>query len=157
MPSASTRAVTSAEVPAGNSTTNSIGRFSGKTPCAATASGNASHAAAANHPIIARDPVHMGGLLGVVILTLYLVSAAERVVATHVVAVALRRVAVDERARVKRVGETAYLVLDREERLVALQVDDVLEAVLIIVALLGDQAALEQPPVRAGKIRDVDL
>src|SRR5688572_31877958 len=113
MPSARTRAVTSAEVPAGNSTTNSIGRLSGNTPCACAASGAASQAAAATHLIVARGPVHIALPPPVVIGAARSVSAPEAVVAAHVIAVALRRVAIDERARVKRVGQAAHFVLDR--------------------------------------------
>ncbi|WP_229187876.1 hypothetical protein [Bradyrhizobium oropedii] len=36
-------------------------------------------------------------------------------------------------------------------------IDDVAEAVLVLIVFAGDQIALAQPPVRAGEIRDVDL
>src|SRR6187549_3562626 len=76
-----------------------------------------------------------------------------RIVAGRIVAIGLRGIAVDERARVKRVRHAAHLVLDREQHLAAVGRDDVLKAVLILVALFGDQAFLEQPRVRPGKIR----
>ena len=37
------------------------------------------------------------------------------------------------------------------------EIDDVLEAVLVLVALLGDEAQLLEPAVRPGEIRHVDL
>ena len=69
--------------------------------------------------------------------------------AARVIDVGLRRIAVDERPRVKRMPQTAHLVLDREERLAAAEADDVAEAVLVGVAFFGDQAAPGEEVVRS--------
>src|SRR6266852_8034890 len=81
-------------------------------------------------------------------------SPRERVLSRHrpaprigpgqIVAVRLRRVAVDQRARVERVADAADLVLDGEEHLAGLGVGYILEAVLVLIALLADQALLQQ-------------
>src|SRR5262245_40899511 len=68
------------------------------------------------------------------------VGAAERVVAAHIGAVALLRIAVHQGARVKRVGEASHFVLDREQRPAVGGVDQVAEAVLVLVALFRDEA-----------------
>src|SRR5262249_32384350 len=74
------------------------------------------------------------------------------VVAVGVVAVGLRRIAVDQRAQIHRVRGAAHLVLDGEEQLAAVEIDDVLEAVLVLIVLLRDQAALQQALIGAGEI-----
>src|SRR5260370_42241102 len=51
----------------------------------------------------------------------------------------------------------AHLMLDREQHAPGSEIDDVLEAVLVLAALLGDEAELLQAPVGAGEIRHVDL
>src|ERR1700674_5530349 len=79
------------------------------------------------------------------------------VVAGCVGAVGLRRVAVDQRPQVHRVGGTAHLVLDREQLPAIGGIDDVAEAILVLVVFLRDQAALQQTVVGAGEIGDVDL
>src|SRR6266542_5964291 len=79
------------------------------------------------------------------------------VVARPVVTVALRRVAVDERAAIERVGLAAHLVLDGEQHLTRIEIDHVLEAIFVLIDLRGDEAELLQPPMRGGEIRDVDL
>src|SRR5262245_29870051 len=71
-------------------------------------------------------------------------SAAERVVPAHVAAVTLLRVAVHQRTPVERVREAPHLVFEDEQGLAAPRVDNVAEAVLILVALLRDQPALQQ-------------
>ena len=48
-------------------------------------------------------------------------------------------------------------MLDLEQHLAGVEVDDVLEAVLATVALLGDQVELAQLLVRPTKILDIDL
>ncbi len=60
------------------------------------------------------------------------------VIARRIVAVGLRRITVDERARIKRVRHAAHFVLDGEEHLAAVEVDDVLKAILVLIAFLGD-------------------
>jgi hypothetical protein len=47
-------------------------------------------------------------------------------------------------------------VLDLEESAPAVGIDDVLEAVLVGIALLGDEPALGQPGMWAREVRDVD-
>ena len=58
-----------------------------------------------------------------------------------------------------RVAHAAGFVLDPEQRLVGVHIDDVEEAILVLVAFLGDQAALQQLLVRAGEVgqRDLDV
>ena len=51
----------------------------------------------------------------------------------------------------------AGLVLDAEQRLVGVHIDDVEEAILMLVAFLGDQAPLQQFLVRAGEVSQRDL
>src|SRR4029077_339565 len=68
-----------------------------------------------------------------------------------------RRVAVDQGPRVERVRHAADLVLDLEQHLAGVEVDDVLEAVLAAVALLGDQVELAQLLVWPAEILDIDL
>ena len=48
-------------------------------------------------------------------------------------------------------------MLDLEQRLAALEVGDDLEAILVLVAFLGHELALEQLLVRRGEIADIDL
>src|SRR5262249_29248409 len=81
----------------------------------------------------------------------------EGVPAPLVRGLALARVAVDEGTEVERAPEAPYLVLDREEPASRVGIDDVLEAVLVPVALLGDEPPLRQPPVRTREVRDVHL
>ena len=52
-----------------------------------------------------------------------------------VIHVGRRRIAVDQRAAVHRVGRAARLVLDREQHFAGVEVDHVLEAVLVFVGL----------------------
>src|SRR5262249_32839137 len=81
----------------------------------------------------------------------------DAVVTRPVVAVALRRVAVDERPAIERVGLAAHLVLDSEQDLAGIEIYDVLEAIFVIVDLGGEKAELFQPPIGTREIRDVDL
>ena len=74
-----------------------------------------------------------------------------------VMAIVLRRVAVDHVAVVERVGDAADLVLDREQVLAGLEADDVLPAILVLIALLGDQPALFELVMRAGEFLGIDL
>src|SRR5262249_54692906 len=79
------------------------------------------------------------------------------VVAGAIVAVALRRVAVEQRAAVERTGLAAHPVVDGEQPLAGVDVDHVLEAIFVVVDLGGDEAELLEPPIGAGEIGDVDL
>src|SRR5512145_165141 len=80
------------------------------------------------------------------------VGATKRVVAAHVLAIVLGRVAIDERARVKRVREAPHLVLESKQALSARRVDDVAEAVLVLARLLGNEPAPEQAAMGTGEI-----
>src|SRR5690349_5755851 len=175
MPSASTRAVTSAELPGGNSTMNSIGFLPGKSCCAATSWAAPASAAKTNRrtkthcaamcipspsgPDVAFLPSRdfMAILAGFQKAPGASVASAERIVPANVIAVVLRRIAVDQRARVERMGEASHFVLKNEKRLSTLRVDDVSEAILVLAALLGDEPALEQAAVRPGEVGDVNL
>src|SRR5262245_17607554 len=79
-------------------------------------------------------------------------SVAASLVRPH----ALPRVAVHQRAQVHRVGEAADLVLDLEDLLAAVGIDNDLEAVLDVVALLAEEPALLQLLVGTGEVGDVD-
>src|SRR5674476_620224 len=70
------------------------------------------------------------------------------VVAVRVSAIGLRRIAIDQRPQIHRVGGAAHLVLDREKVRSAGGIDDIAKAVLMLVVFLRDQAALRQQPVR---------
>ena len=80
----------------------------------------------------------------------------ELLVARRVEAVCLLGIAVDQRPGVERVAHAAHLVLDREQHAPRVEIDDVLEAVLVLVALLGDEVALQQAAIGAGEIGQVD-
>src|SRR5262245_29534846 len=51
----------------------------------------------------------------------------------------------------------AHLVLDTVEAAPAVEIDDVLEAVLMLAAFLGDQRTFTQPAMWTVEIVDVDL
>ena len=70
---------------------------------------------------------------------------------------ALLWIAVDEAARVKRVGHGADFVLDFEQFLAAVDVDDVHDPVLVGISLFSDQPAFEQFRVRSREVGDLDL
>ena len=72
-------------------------------------------------------------------------------------AIVLRRVAVDHVAIVQRVGDAADLVLDREQELAGVEADDVLPAILVLIALLGDQPALFELVMRPRELLRIDL
>src|SRR5688500_14631356 len=78
-----------------------------------------------------------------------LVGAAEGFLAGDVGDIADGRVAVDQRPRIERMAHAAHLVLDLEQRLRVLRVDDVLEAPFVLAGFHADEAALQQPAVRA--------
>src|SRR4051812_42846212 len=63
------------------------------------------------------------------------------IAALYVVAVALARVAVDQRPGIERMGDAADLMLELEQLLAGLGIDDVVEAVLVLVAFLGEDLA----------------
>ena len=75
------------------------------------------------------------------------------------VAVVHVRVPVHERPVEHRMPHAAGFMLDAEDRLVGVHIDDVEEAVLVLIALLADQPALHQLLVRAGEVgqRDLDV
>src|SRR5438445_10935303 len=51
----------------------------------------------------------------------------------------------------------AHFVLDGEKLLAALGIDDVLEAILMLIAFFHDQLSLYEPAIRPREIRDVHL
>src|SRR5262249_730764 len=57
----------------------------------------------------------------------------------------------------QRMGDAADLVLDGEQVAPAFRVDDVAETVLEAIVLGRDEAALREPGMGAGEVRDVDL
>ena len=71
--------------------------------------------------------------------------------------VGLVGVAIDQRAGIKRVGHRPHLVLELEQGFPAIYIDNILEAILILIAFLGDQAAFDQAGMRAGKVGEVNL
>src|SRR5439155_12777242 len=74
-------------------------------------------------------------------------------VAAHLIALlALRRVTVDQRAGIERVSHAADLVLDLKQHLAGVDIDDRLPAVLVGIALLGQEFALQQLAVARGEI-----
>src|SRR2546430_5305690 len=79
------------------------------------------------------------------------------VVPRPVVAIALRRVAVDERPAIERMGLAAHLMLHGEQHLARIEIDDVLEAVFVVVNLHGEKTELFQPPIGAGEIGSIDV
>ena len=79
------------------------------------------------------------------------------VVAGPIVAVGLHRIAIHQRTRIQRMRHTAHLVLDGVEEFAIHRIDDILEAILVLIAFLDDQAMVLQPLVRAGEISDVNL
>src|SRR5882724_6374156 len=85
-------------------------------------------------------------LLPVVLVRLH--RPEPLVVAGRVSAIGLRRIAVDQRPQVHRMCGAAHLVFDRKQVLAISKIDDIAEAVLILVVLAKDQVALRQPAVR---------
>ena len=83
------------------------------------------------------------------------VDADVGVVAGLVLEDVLVGVPVDQLAVEHRVEHAADLVLDRGEHLAAVEVDDVLEAVLAVVGLHRDQPALGQRRVGLGEVGEV--
>src|SRR5438874_243488 len=74
-----------------------------------------------------------------------------------VVAVALRGVAIDQGPAIERMGLAAHFVLDGEQHLARFEIDDVLEAILVVVDLEREEAERLEPAIRSGEIRDIDL
>src|SRR5262245_59183170 len=80
----------------------------------------------------------------------------EGVTARSVGALPLRRIAIDQRAQIHRMGQAAHLVLDLEQFLAGLGVHDLGEPILERIALLADQPVGLEPVVRAGEVCHVD-
>src|SRR5712664_4000790 len=110
---------------------------------------------ATRHPHRSTNRTPIPLLLSVVLVRVH--RPEPLVVAGCVVAIGLRRIAVDQRPQVHRVCGAAHLVFDREQVLAISKIDDVAEAVLILVVFAKDQVALRQPAVRTGEVRDVHL
>ena len=66
-------------------------------------------------------------------------------------------VAIDQRAGIKRVGHRPHFVLELKQGFAAIDIDNILEAILILIAFLGDQAAFAQAGMRAGEVGEVNL
>src|SRR5437667_4312854 len=81
----------------------------------------------------------------------------DAVVAGPVVAVRLRRISVHQRPAIERMSLAAHLVLHGEQHLTRVEIDNVLEPILVLVHLHGEETELFQPPIGAGEITDVDL
>src|SRR5579875_303439 len=54
-------------------------------------------------------------------------------------------------------AHAAHLMLEADQHLARTRIDDILEAVLVLIALLGNQPALQKPPMRLGKIYQCNL
>src|SRR5260370_36825402 len=96
---------------------------------------------------------------GGAVIRLILMSHRPRhaIVTGRVVRVGLFGVPVHQRAVVERVAGAAHFVLDGEQRLAAGGIDDLLEAILVLVAFLGDEPPLGEAAVQTREIPDVDL
>src|SRR4029077_19797584 len=70
---------------------------------------------------------------------------------------ALVRVAIDQRPCVERMPHTTHLVLDPEQPLAIVDVNDVLKAILVGVALLGNQTPLREPSMGTRELGRGDL
>ena len=68
----------------------------------------------------------------------------EGIAAADVAAEVLRRIAIHELTAKHRMGHATDFVFNSEQLTAGLGVDDILEAILIVVAFLGDQAVLLQ-------------
>src|SRR5262247_2609695 len=72
----------------------------------------------------------------------------EGIAAADVAAEVLRRIAVHELTAKHGMGHATDFMLNGEQLAACLGMDDVLEAILIVIALLGDKALLLQERVR---------
>jgi len=70
---------------------------------------------------------------------------------------ALRRIAIDQRPQKERMLHAANFVLDGKQHLAVVRIDNVLKAVLMLIALLADQALGQKLAMRARKVVDVNL
>src|SRR5258708_5263377 len=75
----------------------------------------------------------------------------------HVGHVRLVGIAIDEGPGVERILRAADFVLDHEQRLFGVEVDDVGEPELMLVAELRDEAAFLEPGLSGREVLDVDL
>src|SRR5277367_605681 len=57
----------------------------------------------------------------------------------------------------QRMAHAAHFMLDGEQRRARFRIDKILESILMLVALLRDEALVEQFPVRSGEVCDVNL
>src|SRR4030095_5895801 len=58
---------------------------------------------------------------------------------------------------VKRMLETAHFMLNREDGFITVQIHDILKAPLVRVHISRNQIAFEEPAIRTGEVRDVNL
>src|SRR5882672_10937907 len=73
----------------------------------------------------------------------------EGIAAADVAAEVLRRITIDELTTKHRMGHATDFVLNGEQLTAGLGVDDILEAILIVIAFLGNEIMLLQERVRA--------
>ncbi len=74
-----------------------------------------------------------------------------------VVAIGLDRVTVNEWTAIKRMAHGTDLVFDLKKFIAVVRIDDIDDAILILVAFFRNDAEIEQFFVRAGKIREINL
>src|SRR5262245_39855947 len=75
-------------------------------------------------------------------------------------AVAMLGIAVDLRARIERMAHAAHLMLDRKQHLAGIEGDDVLETVLVLIALLGAETPFPETaigPVEMGEVAGEEM
>ena len=75
----------------------------------------------------------------------------------HIRIAVVSQVAVHQGPGKRGMPHAAYLVFQRGQHPTGVDANDVLKAVLALVAFLGDQPVGQQPLVRAGEIGDADL
>src|SRR4249919_2449141 len=76
----------------------------------------------------------------------------ERIPATVINALALGRIAIDERPMIHRMAQAPHFMLQSKLLASIFRVDDVFEAKLMIAHVFGNQAAALQETIRIGKV-----
>src|SRR5712691_5120623 len=79
----------------------------------------------------------------------------EGIAAADVAAEVLRRITIHELTTKHRMSHATDFMLNGEQLTAGLRVDDILEAILIVIAFLGDQTMLLQEGVRTREVGDV--
>jgi hypothetical protein len=70
---------------------------------------------------------------------------------------ALGWIAIDQRTQIERMLHAANFVLDGMHNFATVRIDDVLESILMLIALLADQAPRSETAMRPRKVVDIDL